>query len=184
VSNATHLTSVGAGPGNWRTPPELFGNLQRTFQFDYDAFASHENALCETYSTVDGTYRKREDVQPWPDLVLNPQPPRRWQQQIDGRDGLTQLWQNMRVFMNPPYGRGVLEQAMAKAASERDSADIIVALIPANTDTGWWHDYVKPYATVYFLRRRVKFIDPITGEPGGSPPGGSAVAVYVPEFLR
>ena len=73
---------------------------------------------------------------------------------------------------------------MAKAASERDSATLIVALIPTNTDTGWWHEYVKPYAQVHLLRGRLQFLDPETGKPGGSPPGGSAVAVYYPEFLR
>lgn len=172
MSNATHLTSVGAGPGNWRTPPDLFLQLNRVFQLDYDAFADHENALCRTYSTVDGTFRR-----PIADPSFR-------YDQIDSLDGLRQDWDRRRVWMNPPYGRGILAECMAKAASERDSATLIVALIPANTDTGWWHEYVKPYAQVHYLRGRVQFIDPETGNPGGSPPGGSAVAVYYPEFLR
>lgn len=210
MSNATHLTSVGSGPGNWRTPPDLHEKLNRVFQFDYDAFADHENALCKTYSTVDGTFRERRSEQPWPELVLSPEPPRIWHEQIDSLDGLRQDWDRRRVWMNPPYNeeenpcnptnckkkrcerRGYcideyvpgLNDFMEKAASERDSATLIVALIPANTDTGWWHEYVKPYAQVHYLRGRVQFIDPETGNPGGSPPGGSAVAVYYPEFLR
>lgn len=170
LSTATHLTGVGAGPGNWRTPPEVFNRLNRVFQFDYDAFASHENALCSTYSTPEGTFSGRTlDGAPMFDCE---------------RDGLTHPWVGLRVFMNPPYGRGILAEAMAKAASERDNAQLIVALIPANTDTGWWHEYVKPYGEVHLLKGRIQFLDPETGKPGGSPPGGSAVVVYYPEFLR
>ncbi len=29
----------------WATPPDLFARLNRWFRFDYDAFASHENAV-------------------------------------------------------------------------------------------------------------------------------------------
>jgi len=177
MSNATHLTTVGAGTGEWRTPLDLFARLNERFQFTYDAFASHENALCETYSTIAGTFRKGRTSDgydhSWPSHEC-----------IDSLDGLQQDWDRRRVWMNPPYGRGILGRAMEKAAASRNSASIIVALVPANTDTHWWHESVKPYATIHFLKKRVKFIDPRTGEPGGSPPGGSAVVAYVPEWLQ
>jgi hypothetical protein len=178
MSNATHLTTVGAGTGEWRTPPDLFARLNERFQFTYDAFASHENALCDKYSTIAGTFRK------YPGAYAHERGTLAGVEEIDSLDGLHQDWDRRRVWMNPPYGRGILAQAMEKAAASRNSASIIVALIPANTDTGWWHEHVKPYATVHFLQKRVKFIDPVTGEPGGSPPGGSAIAVYYPDWLQ
>lgn len=163
----------------------MFSRLMRRYVFDYDAFASHENALCSTYSTMDGTYRSlypggtvtgslREKVPA--DILAH--------EHIDSLDGIRQDWSGRRVWMNPPYGRNILEECMKKAAESCDEAKIIVALIPANTDTRWWHEYVKPCATVYLLRGRVKFIDPSTGQEGGSPPGGSAIAVYTPAWLR
>lgn len=166
---ANHLTGVGSGKPDWQTPPSLFKALNRTFRFDYDAFASHENALCLTYSTEEGTYRKGGGVE-----MLT---------EIDSLDGLRQDWDSRRVFMNPPYRRGFLEQALMKAVVSQQDAALIAALIPASTDTTWWHRWVKPYAEVHFIPRRVRFIDPATGLPGQSPPGGSAIAIYYPEWM-
>jgi site-specific DNA-methyltransferase (adenine-specific) len=53
-------------------------------------------------------------------------------------DGLAQNWDGERVFMNPPYGRGI--GAWVKKAYE--SKALVVCLLPARTDTRWWHDYV------------------------------------------
>lgn len=160
MSGANHKTTVGgAGNGEWRTPPDLFAVLKRRYQFDYDAFATHENALCYRYSTADGTFA-----------------PNRFQ--ISDADGIAHPWLDLRVWMNPPYTKGQIEPCMEKAAAERDNAAIIVALLPAATDTRWWHQWVQPYCDVTFLSRRVRFIDPATGEPGNSPPGGHAIAVY------
>ena len=48
---------------------------------------------------------------------------------------------------------------MAKARSEveRKSAKVVVALIPARTDTHYWHDHIAGKADVYFLRGRLRF---------------------------
>ena len=170
---APDKTGVGSGRDDWRTPPEFFAKIDRLWHFDYDAFASHDNALCATYSTPDGTYegwnwkRSHAQLSPLDGLTFSP------------GDG-----EPRRRFGNPPYSRGFIEQACQWFAESREMFDISVLLIPANTDTRWWHEWVKPYATVYLLRGRIHFIDPATGEPGGSPPGGSALAVYLPEFLR
>lgn len=36
---------------DWTTPKELFEELNREFNFDYDLFASDNNALCDNYFT-------------------------------------------------------------------------------------------------------------------------------------
>lgn len=54
-------------------------------------------------------------------------------------DGLTQSWDGERVFMNPPYGREIGH--WVKKASEIKGG-LVVCLVPARTDTRWWHDNV------------------------------------------
>lgn len=61
--------------------------------------------------------------------------------------------------MNPPYGREIANW-ISKAVYESRTVRVIrvVSLIPARTDTAWWHNLVLPYAKVVFLRGRVRFI--------------------------
>ena len=53
-------------------------------------------------------------------------------------NGLIQCWHGV-CWMNPPY------------------AERIVCLLPARTDTAWWHAFVMPYGDIHFLRGRVRF---------------------------
>jgi len=70
-------------------------------------------------------------------------------------DGLNQEWSGV-CWMNPPYGRRMLVW-LRRAAKERDNGVTTVALIPARTNTGWWHDIVIPNGEVRFVRGRPKF---------------------------
>mgnify|MGYP001239103321 FL=1 len=54
-------------------------------------------------------------------------------------DGLAQDWAGERVFMNPPYGR-VIGDWIRKAYEESLKGTLVVALIPARTDTRYWHE--------------------------------------------
>jgi site-specific DNA-methyltransferase (adenine-specific) len=71
-------------------------------------------------------------------------------------DGLNQSWKGERVFMNPPYGRAI--GGWIKKASEC-GAELVVCLIPARTDTRWFHDFIYGKAEVRFLKGRLKFGD-------------------------
>ena len=55
----------------------------------------------------------------------------------EAQDGLAQKWTG-RVWCNPPYGRQIGK--WVKKASEC-AADVVVMLLPARTDTAWFHDY-------------------------------------------
>jgi site-specific DNA-methyltransferase (adenine-specific) len=71
-------------------------------------------------------------------------------------DGLSTLfndWTGKRVFCNPPYGPGIGEWLTRGL-----QAEIAVYLIPARTDTKWFHDIVLRKAKeVRFIRGRLKF---------------------------
>ena len=80
-------------------------------------------------------------------------------------DGLINDWSGV-VYMNPPYGRSVGDWCK-KAVSEIVMGGLagfpttaptrIVALLPAKTDTRWWHRYIQGRAHVEFLRGRLRF---------------------------
>lgn len=84
-------------------------------------------------------------------------------------DGLKQVWSGV-VWLNPPYGRGI-GQWMHKANEAAKDGAIVVCLVPARTDTKWWHDYVIHHE-VRFVRGRLKF-----GGSKNSAPFPSAVVV-------
>ena len=67
-------------------------------------------------------------------------------------DGLKQEWTGV-CWCNPPYGRQI-GKWVAKACK---SFATVVMLLPARTDTKWFHDYCLPYGKIEFLRGRLKF---------------------------
>lgn len=69
-------------------------------------------------------------------------------------DGLEKEWTGV-CWMNPPYGREIGEW-MKKAYASAQSGATVVCLVPARTDTGWWHDYAMR-GEVRFVRGRLKF---------------------------
>lgn len=71
-------------------------------------------------------------------------------------DGLEQPWHDKRCWLNPPYGRQI-HKWVRKAAECK--AEVVVALLPARTDTTWWHRYVIGEAeNIYFIWGRIKFV--------------------------
>ena len=71
-------------------------------------------------------------------------------------DGLKQDWANERVFVNPPYGRQMIEW-LIKAARESENGAIVVLLIPARTNTRWWDELVMRSQQIRFVTGRLKF---------------------------
>ena len=69
-------------------------------------------------------------------------------------DGLAQSWDNEAVFCNPPYGREI-GRWIEKAS--KATGGVVVMLIPARTDTRYFHDYIYNKAEIRFLRGRLKF---------------------------
>ena len=92
-------------------------------------------------------------------------------------NGLEQSWRG-NVFCNPPYGREIGDW-VKKAYDESlvNTNGVIVLLIPARTDTRYWHDYIFNKASeIRFLKGRIKF--ELNGVPKQSAPFPSAVIIY------
>jgi phage N-6-adenine-methyltransferase len=70
------------------------------------------------------------------------------------QDGLAQDWTGA-CWMNPPYGR-TIGSWIRKAFESAQQGATVVCLLPARTDTGWWHDYCQK-GQVEFIRGRLKF---------------------------
>lgn len=132
----------------WETPQDLFDQLNAEHGFTLDVCAVPENAKCTRYYT--------------PEM-----------------DGLKQDWWDNICWMNPPYGREIGK--WVKKAYEASTPDwqhagaTVVCLLPARTDTRWWHDYVVKYGKVTFLRGRLKF-----GGHKNSAPFPSAIVTFNP----
>lgn len=136
---------VSADSVEWETPPKLFAALEARYgPFTLDPAATAANAKAPSYFTSAEDGLKQ-----------------RWNQPEGLRQG--------RVWLNPPYGRGVTEPWVAKVIDELGKADGIESatlLLKADTDQPWFHDLVMRHAhEVIFLRGRVHFV----GAPSGAP---------------
>ena len=71
-------------------------------------------------------------------------------------NGLAQDWTGYRVFCNPPYGKAIV-QWVKKCAEEAEKGTLVVMLIPARTDTSYFHDFIYNKAEIRFIRGRLHF---------------------------
>ncbi len=89
-------------------------------------------------------------------------------------DGLKQDWQGEVVFCNPPYGREIKLWVQKCYEESRKPNTTVVMLIPARTDTKYFHDFIYHKARdIRFIRGRLRF-----GEAKNSAPFPSMVVVF------
>lgn len=120
---------------DWATPRDFYNSVNLHYGFELDAAASSTNYLAPNWFGLDHPDECR-------------------------RDGLTGLWAG-RTWCNPPYGRGIKDW-VAKA-SRHD--DLVIMLLPARTDTRWFHEYCYKKANVEFIKGRLKFGNAKTAAP-------------------
>lgn len=72
------------------------------------------------------------------------------------QDGLKQSWHGETVFCNPPYGRAIKDW-VKKAHEEAVKGATVVLLIPARTDTAYFHDFIYGKHEIRFIRGRLHF---------------------------
>ena len=71
------------------------------------------------------------------------------------QDGLKQKWEGI-CYMNPPYGRSIGKWIQKAYNSSKEGA-VVVGLLPARTDTKWFHEYIYNKAEIRFIKGRLKF---------------------------
>lgn len=86
-------------------------------------------------------------------------------------DGLSQPWTGV-CWCNPPYGR-LVGKWVRKAFFSSVEGATVVMLLPARTDTKWFHDFILHRAEVRLLKGRLKF-----GRGIGSAPFPSMLVIY------
>lgn len=89
------------------------------------------------------------------------------------QDALSQPWEGV-CWCNPPYGKGVGEW-VRKALFTSVGGATVVMLLPARTDTRWFHEYIYGKAEIRFIKGRLKF-----GGSKNSAPFPSMIVVFRP----
>lgn len=134
----------------WSTPQDFFDKCNAEFgPFTLDVCADAEN------TKVSHFYFSEED------------------------NGLEMDWSGhgsiaARCWMNPPYGRGI-GAWVQKAYEESQKGCLVVCLLPARTDTKWFHDYCQK-GEVRFIKGRLKF-----GGSKNSAPFPSMLVIFRPQ---
>lgn len=120
----------------WATPIDLFNRLNKEYNFDCDLAADSSNAKCKKYYD-------------------------------EANNGLIQKWTGS-CWLNPPYGSksSKLVDWVKKSFKEsQDGSCQVVMLIPARTNTKWWHEYCMKAKEIRFICGRPKFGDATHGLP-------------------
>lgn len=90
------------------------------------------------------------------------------------QDGLRKDWGGNTVFCNPPYGRDIYAWVRKCFMEAQKINTIVVMLIPARTDTRYFHEFIYHKAReIRFIKGRLKF-----GDKKNSAPFPSMVVVF------
>lgn len=90
------------------------------------------------------------------------------------QDGLCRSWYKTTVFCNPPYGKEIGRWVEKAFIESRKPHTKIVMLLPARTDTRWFHNFIYGKASeIRFIKGRLKF-----GDCKNSAPFPSMVVVF------
>lgn len=160
------------GTNTWKTPQEFYDRINKEFHFNLDPTCTLSSRKCGMYITPEQDCLKIK-----------------WQDYVQGTIG-----QNCVAYMNPPFGlpehpckkvckkktcekrgfhvdRYIPGQVdfVHKAAEEATRGGTVVALLPARTDTGLFHEYILGHQNVEvrFLQGRLTF--EVDGPAEGAP---------------
>lgn len=89
------------------------------------------------------------------------------------QDGLIQTWGGETVFCNPPYGKAIKDWIRKAWKEHTKPGTTVVMLLPARTDTEWFHRYIYNRAEIRFIKGRLRF-----GTAKNSAPFPSMIVIY------
>lgn len=125
----------------------------------FSSASQHWNTPKDLYESLDAEFR----------FDYDPCPPGHGEIPLFGEGSLYKPWTGKRVFCNPPYGPKITD-----FVAKGHEPDIAVFLLPARTDTKWFHDICLPRAhEIRFLKGRLKF-----GNQEGSAPFPSMLVIF------
>jgi phage N-6-adenine-methyltransferase len=161
---ATQAVMFGKASDEWETPQSFFDALNREFRFGLDAAATRENTKCPDYLGPD-----RDDPRFRDALAVS------WRFALDFTWG---EWHRA-IWLNPPYSK--CAEFVAKAAAEQREGVTTVMLIPARTDTRYFHAHIydaekhqpRERVEIRFVKGRLKF-----GTGKNSAPFPSMVVIF------
>lgn len=167
MNSDTQRVMFSTGKDNWGTPLGLFGEQHLKHQFTVDGAADESNHLLQRWWGPGG---EREDA-------LGDEP-----------------WGLERVWINPPYSRGLQGRFVDRAVMEvrYGKVERVVMLLPARTDTKVFHELIydqrlrlpRPWVReVEFLRGRLKFRNPEGPLLRGTSMNGSNDAAPFPSMI-
>lgn len=146
MNKSTQSVMFSSKSDVWFTPDDFYKSLDEKFGFTLDPCADSQNTKCEKYYTQE-------------------------------EDGLQKDWKGETVFVNPPYTRGAIKSWVKKCYEEaKEENTVVVCLIPARTDTKYWHSYCMKAREIYFVQGRLKFGSATNVD--NSAPFPSAVIVF------
>lgn len=67
--------------------------------------------------------------------------------------------------MNPPYGREIIKWVRKAHIEVSTGRCKVVALLPARTDTKWFHELILAKYEIEFIKGRLKFSDSKNSAP-------------------
>lgn len=123
---------------DWETPLDFYRQLDDEFKFDLDAAANRANHKAPHWFGPGG----------WAEDALT----------VNWTD-----WGHKSIWCNPPYGRGIGEW-VAKGYNAAGDGATVVMLLPARTDTKWFHNYCI-FGDLRFIKGRLRFV----GAPASAP---------------
>jgi len=76
----------------------------------------------------------------------------------EGDDGLADPWSGRLAYVNPPYSALLRWLRRADEQWEAGNVQTVVCLVPARTDSAWFHDRLRKVADIYLLQGRLRFL--------------------------
>ena len=126
---------------DWGTPQEFFDKLNSIHNFNLDPCASADTAKCERYYTESDNGLEKD----WSEGATADSP--------------------VSAFVNPPYGTSIKYWIKKSYLESRKPYTKVVMLVPARTDTSYWHEYCMKADKIHFVKGRLKFGGATAGAP-------------------
>lgn len=144
------------GEDGFMTPRSFYRQLNRIFDFELDAACTQKNCLAPQ-----GFYHDR------------------------GVDGLSESWQDYRVFCNPPFSGKAAWIEKAHYEVQENGCPVVVMILPTNSmDSAPWHKFIYGRYHYEILEGRLSFIDPVTMKPKQGNNSGTTVVYFMKKPVR